>query len=437
MAASSSCLGPFSREAALLTQEVASVQAQRGLGLRLRVVSRLPASTAKSGAVGTQLVTWAWRTMGAASPGEDAKGPVECPPPEAGQYLAGLRSVIPGGKDSALYLPAIADVPSFDHQRQTIPGSVSCAVLEHPTSESAPADEELRQWPIGALLEIVLLARLADCTVTQSAGSLLEDALLTLCRVSSGALGSAAFPSNSEFANEETPIQTEAFDFNYGGVRVQVRQRRWSTQPYQDMDMTGHLVWPTATIFCRSVVDGALQVRGQRVLDLGAGTGIVGLVAASCGASVTLTDIHRVMPLLTRNVASFAVPAAPSTWPPGELQQPDVAAAELYWGDTTAAARLVSERGPFDLILCCEVVYQQVPAVLLMLQTTLRVLLRPGSKVVFVYQQRDGAEVTDAQFFESLPSACGLRLEKEETLSQWDESWDDICLRCVRTYVAE
>ena len=44
------------------------------------------------------------------------------------------------------------------------------------------------------------------------------------------------------------------------------------------------------------------KVRGRKVLELGAGTGIAGISAALLGADVTLTDTASCMPLLTQNV---------------------------------------------------------------------------------------------------------------------------------------
>lgn len=46
------------------------------------------------------------------------------------------------------------------------------------------------------------------------------------------------------------------------------------------------------------------ELRGCKVLELGAGTGIAGICAALLGADVTLTDTASCMPLLIQNVDS-------------------------------------------------------------------------------------------------------------------------------------
>jgi len=157
----------------------------------------------------------------------------------------------------------------------------------------------------------------------------------------------------------------------------------------------------------------------------------VGLVAAALGAVVTLVDVPRVMPLLRQNVAAMVDSASggPAT---------AAAARPLWWGDDAAAEELRAERGPFDVVLCCEVVYQQTPEVQEALRQTLDLLLaRPGGRIVFAYQHRDGAEVTDANFFHSLPSRSGLKLASEEPMDAWDESWDETSCRFVRTYCVD
>ena len=54
---------------------------------------------------------------------------------------------------------------------------------------------------------------------------------------------------------------------------------------------TGGAVWPAAELLARWMLDERMAVQGARVLELGSGTGAVGLFAAGCGASsVLLTD---------------------------------------------------------------------------------------------------------------------------------------------------
>merc|ERR1711912_85667 len=72
-------------------------------------------------------------------------------------------------------------------------------------------------------------------------------------------------------------------------------------------DATGNLVWPACHAFGAYLCEHPEIVRGRRVVELGAGTGCAGLVAAALGADeVLLTDLAGTMPLLQRNVSRNA-----------------------------------------------------------------------------------------------------------------------------------
>ena len=64
----------------------------------------------------------------------------------------------------------------------------------------------------------------------------------------------------------------------------------------------GVALWPAAIALAHEVASRAEELRGRSVLELGAGTGLPGIVAASSGAKVVQTDRHPVpMSVCRRN----------------------------------------------------------------------------------------------------------------------------------------
>jgi predicted nicotinamide N-methyase len=78
-----------------------------------------------------------------------------------------------------------------------------------------------------------------------------------------------------------------------------------------DQDVTGVLgagcgatIWDSAMVLSAYIDRANVIHQNSRVLDIGAGTGLVGLVAASLGASnVYLGDRPRILPLINQNIS--------------------------------------------------------------------------------------------------------------------------------------
>eukprot|EP00903_Cladosiphon_okamuranus_P008841 g8465.t3 len=115
-------------------------------------------------------------------------------------------------------------------------------------------------------------------------------------------------------------------------------------------------------------------LRGRRVLELGAGTGLVGLSLALLGAEVTMTDLPEALPILRHNTeATFATLAERNanhevSTRMEACRRPTIR--QLCWGDgveagevAAAAAALVEGEGSewqgFDLIVGADVIYNE------------------------------------------------------------------------------
>lgn len=146
-------------------------------------------------------------------------------------------------------------------------------------------------------------------------------------------------------------LRTTAGDLPLEEVRLEVDGRAWSVlhtgailshddeerflgdgradRPY------GIVLWPAAIALAHAVA--ARAPRGLRVLELGAGTGLPGIVAASLGAAVVQTDRHPVALHVCRQNA----------------ERNGVGAVEHRAADWTAW----DDEGGYDLILGSDVLY--------------------------------------------------------------------------------
>ncbi|XP_024357031.1 uncharacterized protein [Physcomitrium patens] len=111
-------------------------------------------------------------------------------------------------------------------------------------------------------------------------------------------------------------------------------------------------LWPAASGMCGYLENGyggggGESLRDARVLELGAGTGMAGMMAARFGARVTLTDLPHVLENLQCNVELNLKEV--------EACGGSVAVQPLRWGVEEDAKNFVSP--PPDLILASDCVY--------------------------------------------------------------------------------
>ena len=126
----------------------------------------------------------------------------------------------------------------------------------------------------------------------------------------------------------------------------------------------GGVVWDAALVMCAflerldSKRPGHLE--GARVIELGAGTGLVGLAAAVLGAHAFVSDVAEFMPLMTKNIAENCkvlkggrVEALEIDWRQFCQEEDAENALEV---DPILRARLVEK---FDYILISDCIYYE------------------------------------------------------------------------------
>ena len=125
---------------------------------------------------------------------------------------------------------------------------------------------------------------------------------------------------------------------------------------------TGGKVWSSSRVLCDYLVDVAagledalqLELRGARVVELGSGTGAVGLACAALGArAVVLTDggSKSLLRLAETNAARWSKSARAA-----DAAAPDVRVCGYKWGAAPLPSALV-EGAPFDLIVGSDCTY--------------------------------------------------------------------------------
>jgi predicted nicotinamide N-methyase len=182
-------------------------------------------------------------------------------------------------------------------------------------------------------------------------------------------------------------------DVNGTLVTVEGRQADTTTE-------FGDEVWPGAAALAQSLAPGGVfagAVRGKRVLELGAGGGLPGLVCAAAGAaSVVLSDLPEALPRLRRgvrqnNLANVVVKAL--DWRSG-VCHPLFAdygvegRVVAYLGDGLPSvsrswdAKRWLDAKPFDVVICCDGVYRESLAAPLL--TTLKRCCTPSHTIFYV-----------------------------------------------------
>ncbi|XP_060923646.1 protein-lysine methyltransferase METTL21C-like [Limanda limanda] len=157
---------------------------------------------------------------------------------------------------------------------------------------------------------------------------------------------------------------------------------------YESIDSFGAVMWPAALALCSFLDNNREEVnlQGKEVLELGAGTGLVTIVATLLGAVVTVTDLPDVLSNLRANVMRNTRGRC------RHLPKVEV----LSWSydlEPTYPASLHR----YDYVLAADVVYHHdfLPELL----ATMKHFCRPGTKVIWANRVRMESDLTFTENF--------------------------------------
>ncbi|XP_059896262.1 protein-lysine methyltransferase METTL21C-like [Gadus macrocephalus] len=177
--------------------------------------------------------------------------------------------------------------------------------------------------------------------------------------------------------------------FHFAGHDISIRE---------SMDTYGALIWPGAVALCQFLENNQQQASlvDKAVLEIGAGTGLLSIVASLLGAWVTATDLPDILSNLTFNLTRNTRGRARYT--------PQVAA--LTWGQHLD--RDFPRNGcRYDYILAADVVYHH--ECLEELLATIRHFCHPGSTTTLLWANKIRFQ-SDLWFIEHLKSSYNTKM---------------------------
>ncbi|KAJ6667408.1 hypothetical protein lerEdw1_016529 [Lerista edwardsae] len=145
----------------------------------------------------------------------------------------------------------------------------------------------------------------------------------------------------------------------------------------ESIETFGAVVWPGALALCQYLESDQeeINLKGKKVIEIGAGTGLVSIVASILGASVTATDLPEVLENLAFNVSRNIHDK--------NIQKPEVR--KLVWGEN------LNEDFPrsthrYDFVVATDVVYHHTA--LGPLLDTMSYLCQPGTVLLWANKFR-------------------------------------------------
>jgi len=149
-------------------------------------------------------------------------------------------------------------------------------------------------------------------------------------------------------------------------------------------EKTGLKIWDSSIALAKYLEklerENKGKIQGKRIIELGSGCGLVGIIAGRLGANVVLTEVGLLVDQLSQNVKANNLESS-------------VQARELFWGTD-----VTSFNPPYDIILASDVAW--VTHLVEPLVVTLHNLSDEHTQIILAQEHR--SRITDDLFFETL-----------------------------------
>ncbi|XP_041499564.1 protein-lysine methyltransferase METTL21C-like [Microtus oregoni] len=171
----------------------------------------------------------------------------------------------------------------------------------------------------------------------------------------------------------------------------------------ESIESFGTVVWPGATVLCQYLEDHTeeLHLQDAKILEIGAGPGLVSIVSSLLGAQVTATDLPDVLGNLQYNLLKNTLERA--------AHLPEVK--ELVWGEDLDQ-KFPKSNFYYDYVLASDVVYHHY--FLDKLLATMVHLSQPGTVVLWANKFRFS---TDYDFLDKFTQVFDTTLVAEHSES--------------------
>ncbi|XP_057368238.1 protein N-lysine methyltransferase METTL21D-like [Daphnia carinata] len=142
-----------------------------------------------------------------------------------------------------------------------------------------------------------------------------------------------------------------------------------------------------------------IPVKSRRILELGSGTGFVGLVAAALGGDCLMTDLPEMVPLIKRNLLKNT-----------PLLQGAGSAKAFEWGSDISGLVSRTDKG-FDIVLAADCIYYK-ESLNAFIKTIEDLSTHPNggrkTDIYISYEERESEEKKTliADFFEKIKKTC-------------------------------
>ncbi|XP_046543038.1 protein N-lysine methyltransferase METTL21A-like isoform X2 [Haliotis rubra] len=178
------------------------------------------------------------------------------------------------------------------------------------------------------------------CCISVTVYNVIADESTSYCNKFTQDCHEMELPSESALAvvpyteGQLLPHHRPTRDFHLGGQDIHIQQD-WGSLG------VAAVVWDAAIVLCEYLELHPEVVRQKQVVELGAGTGLVGIVASYLGGHVTVTERREAMPNLSKTVDTNRVDSCPGS----------ITVKELDW--TTD----LSAHPQYDIILGADIIY--------------------------------------------------------------------------------